>query len=65
LIIEKDLAALDPPHDHMVHRAGGVYAGLTGHGDGNSNSGKNWQLINQWMSLLSSFVIRQARTVGI
>jgi hypothetical protein len=38
-----------------LHRAGGVYAGLTGHGDGNSKSGKNWQLINQWTSPLPHF----------
>jgi len=39
LVIEKDLAAFDPSHNNMMHRAGGVYAGLTGHGDRNSKSG--------------------------
>jgi hypothetical protein len=45
----------------MVHRAGGVYAGFTGHADGNSKSGENWQLINQWTSLLSSLFVRRGR----
>jgi hypothetical protein len=41
LVIEKDLAGFDPPDNHVVHRAGGVYAGLTRHGEKNSKSSKN------------------------
>jgi hypothetical protein len=33
LIVPEYLAALDPPGDDVMHRAGRIYSGLSGHAD--------------------------------
>ena len=46
LVVEEDVSALDPPHDHVLEQAGEVETSMAWHGRTVTGSGANRKQIN-------------------